>query len=627
MPVDLSTPGEVPAAGGPGTGEVLTPVVIPEPLVPPPCTGGDVRATQAGQTFTLDNGALQVTINAANATIPSFIFEGVEMMRVGGYFTFGTNIYTAGPFRGRFSANPATNGGELAEVSMTTTFSGGAGVVPLDIEVRFALPRCASGLYEYVVLTHPNNYPAFSPGEMRINHYIRWDDVFDRYAVDDTRRGRFPSEEDVAGGLEPPPGAPREVRQYFSGPFANLPGWQKYDVALPWHEGNVYGWTSTSQRKGLWIVNPANEYLPGGPLKTELTIHDGGAGRGALLNYWGGTHFYGGFEPVLANQRREKVVGPWLLFANSTELTGDAAHDELWENAKERLSWEKSQWPYAWEQDARYLPRAARGTVQGSITLSDPEQPALSSAYAWVGLAGPPVDGAPNFEHQGWDYQYWRVADAQGRFSFDNVRPGNYTLHAFAPGIHGVYMGATNAVSVSAQNVVDLGVVSWRAERLGPTVWEIGTPDRTAGEFFRGDEAFHYGTNHLFAADFPNGVNYTVGSSSPRANWNYLQPGGTWNVRFEVPAIPPGVREASLVLDVAGTDGVTLQAALNGTQVGAAEYPYNDGSIDRDQAHGVLQSGRISIPVARLRTGANTLAISSDGRVMWDYLRLEWVQP
>lgn len=598
-----------------------------EAVVPPPiqaCTGTPVRVTQDGARFTLDNGDVQAIVDTSNATLPSFIFRGVEMMSVGGYYSFGTNIFTAGPFTGRLVVDPETNGGEVAEISMTTSWGGGAGVVPLDIDVRYALTRCSRGVYEYVGLTHPEHYPAFNPGEMRINHYVRWDDVFDWYAVDDVRRGPFPSQADVAIGATIP-GAPVEVRQYFSGPFAHLPGWQKYDVTIAWGEGNVYGWSSTSEHMGLWIVNPVSEYLAGGPLKTELTVHDGGVGRGALLNYWGGTHFYGGFEPVLDNQRREKVMGPWLLYANETELPGQEGHDALWSDAKDQLVREREQWPYSWESDPRYLPEASRGSVSGAISFSDTEQPTLTSAYAWVGLAGRPVAGAPNFEHQGWDYQYWTVADANGKFSLENVRPGGYTLHAFAEGIHGVYMGEPDAVRVNAGAAVELGDVAWNADRLGPTVWELGRPDRTPREFYRGDRAWQYGTNLLFLKDFPNGVDFVVGTSDPGKDWNYLQPGGTWTLRFNLEDIPAGVAGASLILDVAGSDGVTVNANLNGTPIGTAEFLYRDGSISRDQPHGVLQSERLTIDVAQLMSGENTLELTSSLRLMWDYIRLEWV--
>jgi rhamnogalacturonan endolyase len=373
------------------------------------------------------------------------------------------------------------------------------------------------------------------------------------------------------------------------------------------------------------LINPSNEYLPGGPMKTELTVHEATGGRGTLLNYWGGNHFYGALEELQANQRREKVMGPWLLYANATTAAGAAGRDELWADAKRRLEVERAAWPYAWEIDPRYPTTSGRGTVTGRLSYVDAEQPSASVANAWVGLADPPVGGAPAFEHQGWDYQRWVHANAKGEFVFANVRPGAYTLHAFVAGIHGVYLGPANGVTVTAGGTVNVGTVSWRPDRRGPTVWEIGTPDRTPKEFFRGADAWHFGNSLLFGADFPAGVNYVIGTSTPVKDWNFLQPGGTWNVAFSVPAIPAMATGASLVLDVAGTDGATLRASVNGAALAAASFPFDDASIDRDQPHRALQSARIVVPLAQLRAGANTLALTASGRIMWDYRRLEWV--
>jgi len=593
---------------------------------PPACTGAAVKATLSGTTYTLDNGLVQAKVDTSDATVPSFIINGVETMTTGGYFSWGTNVYTAGPFTGSLSVDPSKNSGAVAEVAMTTTWDKSSGKIPLDLEVRFALPRCSQGLYGYVVLTHPASYPAFTPGELRVNHYVQWDAVFDWYAVDDVRRGVFTSvaSSEAATAVA---GAPQEVLKYPSGPFADRPGWQKYDNSIEWGEGTVYGWSSTKKNIGLWLINPSNEYLPGGPMKTELTLHDAPGGKATLLNYWGGTHFYGELEDVKANQVREKVCGPWLLYGNSTTTAGSAGQDALWADAKQRLIVEKAAWPYSWETDSRYPPTSARGTVKGQLTFTDANQPTASVANAWVGLADPPVNGLPNFEHQAWDYQYWVHADGQGNFSLPNVRPGSYTLHAFVAGIHGVYVGQSNAVVVTAGGTTDLGAVTWTPDRKGPTVWEIGIPDRVPAEFYRGDQAWHYGTASLFSKDFPSGINYTVGTSTPAKDWNFLQPGGTWNVQFNVASIPTGATGASLVLDSAGSDGVTLSASFNGTKVGSASISYDDSSIARDQPHGVWLSGRIAVPLAQIKTGSNTLAIASSGSLMWDYLRLEWVTP
>ena len=366
---------------------------------PPACTGAAVKATLSGTTYTLDNGLVQAKVDTSDATMPSFIINGVETMTSGGYFSWGTNVYTAGPFTGSLSVDPSKNGGDVAEVAMTTKWDGSSGKIPLDLEVRFAMPRCAQGLYGYVVLTHPASYPAFTPGELRYNHYVQWDSVFDWYAVDDVRRGVFTSvaSSEAATAVA---GAPQEVLKYPSGPFADRPGWQKYDLSLEWGEGTVYGWSSSKKNIGVWMINPSNEYLPGGPMKTELTLHDAPGGKATLLNYWGGTHFYGDLEDVKANQVREKVCGPWLLYGNSTTTAGSAGQDALWADAKQRLISEKAAWPYSWETDTRYPPKSARGTVKGQLSFTDANQPTASVANAWVGLADPPVGGLPNFEHQ-----------------------------------------------------------------------------------------------------------------------------------------------------------------------------------------------------------------------------------
>jgi len=122
---------------------------------------------------------------------------------------------------------------------MTTTWDKSSGKIPLDLEVRFALPRCSSGLYGYVVLTHPASYPAFTPGELRYNHYVQWDSVFDGTPwMTPPRVFTSVASSEAATAVA---GAPQEVLKYPSGPFADRPGWQKYDNSLEWGEGTVYG--------------------------------------------------------------------------------------------------------------------------------------------------------------------------------------------------------------------------------------------------------------------------------------------------------------------------------------------------------------------------------------------------
>lgn len=108
-------------------------------------------------------------------------------------------------------------------------------------------------------------------------------------------------------------------------------------------------------------------------------------------------------------------------------------------------------------------------------------------------------------------YQFWAIADEAGYFSIENVRPGDYNLYAWVPGFIGDYHNDT-FVSVTSGKLVlsssffiynfllyinqflmdinntgckiEMGDIVYEPPRDGPTLWEIGIPDRKASEFF-----------------------------------------------------------------------------------------------------------------------------------------------
>ena len=77
-----------------------------------------------------------------------------------------------------------------------------------------------------------------------------------------------------------------------------------------------------------------------------------------------------------------------------------------------------------------------------------------------------------------------------GKFNITKVRPGTYTLHAFADGVLGEYAQAN--ITVEAGKTIDLGKLVWQPVRYGKQIWEIGYPDRTADKFFKGDGANYW---------------------------------------------------------------------------------------------------------------------------------------
>ena len=47
----------------------------------------------------------------------------------------------------------------------------------------------------------------------------------------------------------------------------------KYDYSAIQFETPAYGWSSTKQHVGLWVVTANPDYMSGGPTKLELVTH------------------------------------------------------------------------------------------------------------------------------------------------------------------------------------------------------------------------------------------------------------------------------------------------------------------------------------------------------------------
>lgn len=105
----------------------------------------------------------------------------------------------------------------------------------------------------------------------------------------------------------------------------------------------------------------------------------------------------------------------------------------------------------------------------------------IPANFSNVGLALPGVAGSWQTENKG--HQFWTQSDAKGNFLIRNVLPGTYNLYAWVPGFIGDYKYEYNVIIKPGSNI-RLGNVVYVPPRNGPILWEIGTPDRTAAEFF-----------------------------------------------------------------------------------------------------------------------------------------------
>src|SRR6185437_13591687 len=126
-----------------------------------------------------------------------------------------------------------------------------------------------------------------------------------------------------------------------------------------------------------------------------------------------------------------------------------------------------------------------------TVVLAHPdfEAPAVAAS------PGAPGFGRGNFGPGSWMhdarfYQFFNEGDADGKFAITKIRPGTYTLHAWADGVLGEF--AKTNVTVESGKTLDLGALVWTPVRFGRQVWEIGYPDRTAKEFFKGDAANYW---------------------------------------------------------------------------------------------------------------------------------------
>jgi rhamnogalacturonan endolyase len=314
----------------------------------------------------------------------------------------------------------------------------------------------------------------------------------------------------------------------------------------------------------------------------------------------------------------------------------------LYVDAMARAAHDAQAWPFDWAVERDFYPaRQERSTVSGRIVLKDPVLKQVDISGLRVGLThadykvgrGELVD----WQHDGEFYQFWVKGKADGSFEIPSVRPGTYTLHAFANGVLGELAEA--AVTVEAGKMLQLGDIEWVPARYGVTLWEIGTPDRTADEFANADRAHSWGLYAEYPKDFPNDVRFVIGKSDAKKDWNIMQvprahdetgkgrgDATTWTVVFDVPKDLVG--RATLRLAMAGTEARSLQIGVNGKPVGELVALPNTMVIHRDSDRSAWAEYDLPFNAAAMHAGENALTLTVPAGpvtagVEYDYLRLE----
>ena len=608
-------------------------------------TAPPVTLAEDAASVTLANSHITARIDKRTGGLTSLRFKDIETLdsasgKAGGYWSFDGGGSLGASGESRIILNPAKNGGERAIVSCRFAPRGGVRGLAVDVDMRFALGRDDSGLYVYSIWSHNPELPAFRLAEARYTLKLN-PRLFDFMTIDARRRREMLTPEDWNRGEQL---NLKEARRLTTGQYKGQVE-HKYDYSAVQFDTPAYGWSSSEWRFGLWMVNPSNEYLGGGPTKVELTGHRdaGTVAAPVLCNYWVGSHYGGSDFRIAEGEAWTKVVGPMLVYCNAAgndaaergqtsfaRATPADSNESLWRDALARAVRESAAWPYDWAASPDYPAKAERGSVAGRIQVVDAQSTQRASNML-VGLTAP---GESDWQRDAKSYQFWVRADREGRFNIPNARPGKYTLRAIADGVLGEFDAP--AVTVAAGQSHDLGELTWKPIRYGKQLWEIGVPNRSAEEFRHGDDYWHWGLYLKYPEEFLHDVNYIVGQSDWHKDWNYCQParveagratGTTWSITFPLTGQPHGT--ATLRLAICGARAPKgIDVSLNDASLGGTGPLPDSGVMHRDGIRGYWLERDLRFDAARLKPGANTLQLHLAAKdwvngVLYDYLRLE----
>lgn len=584
---------------------------------------GDVTLTRSGsnnRACTIRNDLVSVYIDT-QGEITSFLLyqngdgdasHSVQLTTDKGYFSVANSGGAA-----RLSVNAfyeKVNTSDMVEVQYVTPVIGG-----FEWVIGYVVRRGVAGVYHYVQANCKADGSDYS--ELRMG--FRGDASLFNYAyVNDDLQDALPTPADIASATEVTDATYR---------LADGSIYTKYDYAAFQKDDYVHG--MMGDHVGLWMITPSVEWLNGGPMRQDLTVHATNTTPIALRHFHG-NHFGG--VSVYMNNGQSKYYGPHLIYANYSNASSVAtAHSEMVADAKQRAAVEQSAWPYNWLRDESIK---KRGTVIGQITLSAEDAAYFKTTKLQVILAQP--GSKPML--QGTGYQFWTETDENGNFNINNVREGSYTLYAYA--LNGAATGYYEKadVAVTANATTSVGTLTWTPDKYGDNskiLWKIGEADHLSMGKLSGEKR-QYGLWN----DVPEEVNYTVGSSNLATDWYYAQAhNGNWYIKYQLDDIP--TNPLRLTVATAGAANASMKVRSNenrstygiglGNQANEVFRPKHDGSVTRSATLAGRDSVAVFyIPVSTLKKGENYLnlnlwGISENGAggIMYDMIKLESNEP
>jgi len=559
-----------------------------------PETSSPVTVTENGDQIVMQNGFVSLTFakGAGEVTSIKYRVNGRELELGDGkaamYFDANLGggakpdyfhpLSQPGAHLGIVPSGP--DSGEVAAVSEPTPH------FPFHTEVHWVLPRDTPGFYVYVIYRHGSGMAAVSLSQSRtVIKGVPGTRIFTHHIVDDTRKGPFPTGK-IAGPIQD------ATVRYADGTI-----YTKYDNSAFVADDLAHGMAGNGV--GLWMILPGREYIDGGPLRQELTVHM----DNVLLWMFQGTHFGAGAINLKAGQKWSLFYGPAFVYFNQ-----GSSIDALWQDARIRAVSEETRWPYNFVNNPDYP--LSRGMVIGQVKLGNGD----STKGAWAVLAPP---GTKDWCQSSGGYTFWTRTDDSGHFVIPKVRPGSYTL--FVSGANQFVDYRQDAIQVGPGKIIDLGTLTWKPVINGRTLWQIGVADRSTREFKNGDDVRHYDNFIRYAREFPDDVTFTIGKSEIDKDWNFAQWGWYhknpyWTIRFDEPKTLSG--RATLTIGVCSSSDRHLQVKANGREIGVLNLPktgtapYRSGGQDSEYHVYTLR-----FDATWLKAGTNEITLGIEGAV------------
>ncbi|KAH8827330.1 galactose mutarotase-like domain-containing protein [Flagelloscypha sp. PMI_526] len=269
---------------------------------------------------------------------------------------------------------------------------------------------------------------------------------------------------------------------------------------------------------GAWLVMNTKETYFGGPLHSDLLVD------GIVYDYISSNH-HGDDNPNITNGF-DRTFGPKFYYFNAIEGAG---HEELRQDAEKYAdpTWNAAFYDTIAPYVANYVPTSNRGTFEAVVSLP----PGAKNPLAILTVSG---YGHQDNSFVPSSFQYWANVTNAGTVKIPRVVAGKYRLSIFADGVFGDYV--QDNIEIVGGNTKKVAV-NWKAESAGTEIWRVGTPDKSSGEFKRGNvwdttksrhpEQYRvYWGKYNYTADFPNPVRFKIGESKEAEDLNYVH----WSV-------------------------------------------------------------------------------------------------